>query len=34
VDRIANEIALDELPERIEQILAGSAAGRTIVALR
>jgi acrylyl-CoA reductase (NADPH) len=31
LDRIATEVTLDELPERVRQILAGSVVGRTLV---
>jgi putative YhdH/YhfP family quinone oxidoreductase len=34
LDQVADEITLDELPDRIERILAGRIVGRTIVAPR
>jgi NADPH:quinone reductase-like Zn-dependent oxidoreductase len=34
LDRIADEITLDELPDRVDKILAGQIVGRTIVAPR
>jgi putative YhdH/YhfP family quinone oxidoreductase len=34
LDQIADEITLDELPDRVEKILAGQVVGRTIVSPR
>ena len=34
LDEIADEITLDELPDRVEKILAGEIVGRTIVVPR
>jgi NADPH:quinone reductase-like Zn-dependent oxidoreductase len=32
LDRIAHEITLDELPDRVQEIMAGRVVGRTLVA--